>query len=71
MVTSQAAPTADAPRTHLWFCVIATRALVYYRGIQILQTPDKCSPSAWCYARVLKRERMVVVMMVITVDNVK
>ena len=51
--------------------MIAMRALVLLQGIQILQIPDECSASAWCYARVLKRERVVVVMMVATVDNVK
>ena len=59
-------PAADAHRTHLSFCVVATRALIYSRGIPIQQTPDEHSASAWCCARVLKRERMLVVMVMIS-----
>lgn len=59
-------PAADAHRTHLRFCVVATYALIYYRGIPIQQTPDERSASAWRCARVLKRERMLVVMVIIS-----
>ena len=59
-------PAADAHRTHLRFCVVATHALIYYSGIQIQQTPDERSASARRCARVLKQERKVVVMMIIS-----